>query len=96
MGVLIFNLHMILSYINREDVDFDNVDSFTPTQEWELIQTNNVAEYQTRLIILGGFFFLFRLKKIKNEKYIIIKYLNKNKFFFLPKNNKIIKNCQNV
>nr|CAG8457982.1 15822_t:CDS:10 [Entrophospora candida] len=36
-------------YINREDIDFDNVESFTATQEWELIQTNDVAEYQTRI-----------------------------------------------
>ncbi|KAK9729627.1 hypothetical protein K7432_000145 [Basidiobolus ranarum] len=38
--------------INREDVDFDNADSMTPTQEWELVQAEahkDVVEYATRI-----------------------------------------------
>jgi len=37
------------AYINREDIDFDTVESFTATQEWELVSTNEIVEYPTRL-----------------------------------------------
>ncbi|TPX49084.1 hypothetical protein SeMB42_g01734 [Synchytrium endobioticum] len=43
-------------FTNREDVDFDNVDSIQPLQEWELIDTTALAlndtgvpEYPTRM-----------------------------------------------
>ncbi|CAG8793260.1 16678_t:CDS:2, partial [Dentiscutata erythropus] len=36
------------AYINREDIDFDTVDSYTATQEWELISSPDNIEYITR------------------------------------------------
>jgi len=38
-----------LSYTNREDVDFDAVESYMATQEWDLVQTGEVVEYNTRI-----------------------------------------------
>ncbi|CAG8622328.1 14834_t:CDS:2, partial [Dentiscutata heterogama] len=35
------------AYINREDIDFDTVDSYTATQEWELISSPDNIEYIT-------------------------------------------------
>lgn len=47
------DLNVILfSYINREDVDFDTVEGYTATQEWELVQSPDVVEYQTRYFFL--------------------------------------------
>ncbi|GBB84303.1 hypothetical protein RclHR1_10910004 [Rhizophagus clarus] len=40
---------MLKAYINREDVDFDTVEGYTATQEWELVQSPDVVEYQTRI-----------------------------------------------
>ncbi|CAG8549250.1 729_t:CDS:2, partial [Scutellospora calospora] len=37
------------AYINREDIDFDTVDSYTETQEWELISSQDNIEYITRM-----------------------------------------------
>ncbi|KAJ2997626.1 hypothetical protein HDV02_005275 [Globomyces sp. JEL0801] len=40
------------TFINRQDVDFDTVDSIEPTQEWDLIQSvpqNVIPEYPTKL-----------------------------------------------
>ncbi|CAG8493238.1 339_t:CDS:2 [Gigaspora rosea] len=37
------------AYINREDIDFDTVDSYTATQEWELISSPDNIEYVTRM-----------------------------------------------
>ncbi|CAG8631694.1 23723_t:CDS:2 [Cetraspora pellucida] len=37
------------AYINREDIDFDTVDSYTATQEWELISNPDNIEYITRM-----------------------------------------------
>ncbi|CAG8442781.1 6544_t:CDS:2 [Ambispora leptoticha] len=31
-------------YINRDDVDFDAVETYEPTQEWELVQTSEIIE----------------------------------------------------
>ncbi|KAG2202257.1 hypothetical protein INT46_009983 [Mucor plumbeus] len=37
-------------FINRDDVDFDAADSYTPTQEFELVEgTNEVVEYGTKI-----------------------------------------------
>ncbi|CAG8765359.1 29773_t:CDS:2, partial [Racocetra persica] len=36
-------------YINREDIDFDTVDSYTATQEWELVSSPDNVEYITRM-----------------------------------------------
>jgi len=36
-------------YINRDDVDFDTVEGYIATQEWELVQSPDVVEYQTRI-----------------------------------------------
>ncbi|OZJ02211.1 hypothetical protein BZG36_04714 [Bifiguratus adelaidae] len=37
-------------FINRDDVDFDSVESFQSTQEWELVQSSTeVVEYGTRI-----------------------------------------------
>ncbi|CAG8536003.1 11788_t:CDS:2, partial [Funneliformis caledonium] len=39
---------ILKAYINREDVDFDTVEGYTATQEWELVQSPDVVEYPTR------------------------------------------------
>ncbi|CAO3599888.1 unnamed protein product [Absidia cylindrospora] len=37
-------------FINRDDMDFDAAESYTPTQEWELVQQHDeVVEYGTRV-----------------------------------------------
>lgn len=37
-------------FINRDDIDFDAADSYTPTQEFELVEgTNEVVEYGTKI-----------------------------------------------
>lgn len=37
-------------FINRDDVDFDVVESYTPVQTWELVEgSDDVVEYATRL-----------------------------------------------
>lgn len=37
-------------FINRDDVDFDAADSYTPTQEFELVEgSNEVVEYGTKV-----------------------------------------------
>lgn len=38
------------SFINKDDLDFDNVESTVPTQEWDLVEDTHgqVAEYSTR------------------------------------------------
>lgn len=39
-----------LSFINRDDVDFDTADSYTPVQEFDLVEgSNNVIEYGVRI-----------------------------------------------
>ena len=35
-------------FINREDIDFSTVERITPTQEWDLVQTGELVEYQTK------------------------------------------------
>lgn len=39
------------SFVNRDDLDFDNAESTAATQEWDLVEDTNgqVAEYSTRL-----------------------------------------------
>ncbi|CAG8520847.1 5440_t:CDS:2 [Diversispora eburnea] len=37
------------AFINREDVDFDTVESFTATQEWELASTSQIISYPTKI-----------------------------------------------
>ena len=40
------------AFVNREDVDFDSVDSMTADQEWELavdVPRNTLPEYPTRI-----------------------------------------------
>ena len=40
------------SWINREDVDFDSVDSIAPLQEWELIEhvpSGECPDYPTKI-----------------------------------------------
>ncbi len=39
------------AFINREDIDFDNVESMEATQEWELIrlEREEMPEYPTKL-----------------------------------------------
>lgn len=38
------------SFINRDDVDFDAAESYTPTQEFDLVEgSNEVVEYGTRI-----------------------------------------------
>lgn len=40
----------MFSFINREDVDFDAAESYTPTQEFDLVEgSDNVIEYGTRI-----------------------------------------------
>ncbi|KAI9259485.1 galactose-binding domain-like protein [Phascolomyces articulosus] len=37
-------------FINRDDVDFDVADSYTPVQTWDLVEgSNDVVEYATRI-----------------------------------------------
>ncbi|KAI7878320.1 DUF1000-domain-containing protein [Lichtheimia hyalospora FSU 10163] len=37
-------------FINRDDVDFDVVESYTPVQTWELVEgSDDVVEYATRI-----------------------------------------------
>lgn len=39
-----------IRFINRDDVDFDAADSYTPTQEFELVEgSNEVVEYGTKI-----------------------------------------------
>ena len=40
------------SYINRNDIDFDNIESMKPTQEWELARqdVDDHIEYPTRYL----------------------------------------------
>jgi hypothetical protein len=40
----------IKRFINRDDVDFDVAESYTPTQEFELVEgSNDVIEYGTKI-----------------------------------------------
>jgi hypothetical protein len=45
------NINLITSFINREDLDFDTVDSTKADQEWELIRIEDkeVPEYPCKL-----------------------------------------------
>ncbi|KAI8069381.1 galactose-binding domain-like protein [Gongronella butleri] len=37
-------------FVNRDDMDFDAAESYTPVQTWDLVhQNDDVAEYQTRI-----------------------------------------------
>ncbi|KAI9300330.1 galactose-binding domain-like protein [Cunninghamella echinulata] len=36
-------------FINRDDMDFDAAESYVPTQEFDLVQHDDVAEYGTRV-----------------------------------------------
>mgnify|MGYP002384905957 CR=1 FL=1 len=71
---LIFDLiifeHTQNRFTNREDIDFDNVDSIQPTQEWELNQDmTGDLEYQTRFFknSLKNFNFPFFFSNQKNK-----------------------------
>lgn len=39
------------AFVNREDVDFDSVDSITPDQTWELVHQvgKELPEYSTKI-----------------------------------------------
>ncbi|KAJ3212358.1 hypothetical protein HDU67_003875 [Dinochytrium kinnereticum] len=41
----------MLAFINRDDVDFDTVESISPEQEWELVQEpgREIPEYPTKI-----------------------------------------------
>ena len=46
-----YRLPSSISWINREDVDFDVVEGMEPVQEWELVEESpdhDVIEYPTR------------------------------------------------
>lgn len=45
------SIHLfIIRFINRDDVDFDAAESYTPTQEFDLVEgSNDVVEYGTRV-----------------------------------------------
>ncbi|KAJ2976956.1 hypothetical protein NUW58_g7958 [Xylaria curta] len=40
-------------FINRDDIDFDNVSDLTPTQEFELSQTSEVQEIPVKRALFG-------------------------------------------
>eukprot|EP01147_Barroeca_monosierra_P007250 gene7250-7658_t len=43
------------AFINRDDIDFDNVDSITPTQSWDMIEDElGELEYETRITKFQG------------------------------------------
>jgi hypothetical protein len=51
----------VCRFINREDIDFDNVDTTSPIQEWELVPSadlgaapDGIAEYPTRVARFGS------------------------------------------
>ncbi|KAG9290929.1 hypothetical protein G9A89_011079 [Geosiphon pyriformis] len=37
------------SYINQDNLDFDAVETYLPTQTWELLETREIVEYTTRI-----------------------------------------------
>ncbi|KAI8847013.1 thioredoxin family protein [Chytridium lagenaria] len=42
----------MLGFINRDDVDFDSIDSITPEQDWDLVQhpgRHEIPEYPTKI-----------------------------------------------
>ena len=44
-------------FVNRDDIDFDSVESTTPTQEWELVERapdGDVVEYPTKMAKFSG------------------------------------------
>ena len=44
-------IRLLNSFINRDDVDFDVAESYTPVQTWELVEgSDDVVEYATRLV----------------------------------------------
>jgi hypothetical protein len=62
-------VYMYYSWINREDIDFDNVETMEALQEWELVETlpnpNDIIEYPTRQVAESkvNMYYYFRLSK---------------------------------